>query len=66
MRVTFSPSGEARNVSEIPRTTIAFDTHTWEDRVDDLIDQVFYPALIAIGFHEKSIRDAFRDFGEEN
>ena len=67
MKVTFTHSIEARECEGDfnTRFSVTFDTHSWEDELDDLIDSVLVPGLLAMGFHEQSIAKCFLEYGEE-
>ena len=67
MKVTFTHSIEARECEGDfnTRFSATFDTHTWEDVLDDVIDEILVPGLLAMGFHEQTIAKCFLDYGEE-
>jgi len=67
MKVTFTHSVEARECEGDfnTRFSATFDSHTWEDLLDDVIDEILVPGLMSMGFAKQSIADAFWEFGEE-
>lgn len=68
MRVTFKHSAEAKECSGDfnIRHAVTIDSHTWEDDLDTVIQDIIVPGLISMGFLEQSIAEGFLQYGKDS